>query len=123
MVATYTTLWVPCGAIATFGTYSGWAKTLSSTGSVNTRPNVFGATFEVLSVVSARFAPETPASYPRCSTGCAAEPNERARASAPAIGPANVAARHIPSQLGVIELPRRIGTQPGAARPRDGPVL
>jgi len=48
MVATYTTLWVPWLAMATFGTYSGWAKTLSSTGSLNTRPNVDGETFEVL---------------------------------------------------------------------------
>ena len=106
IVATYTTLWVPWFGMATFGTYSGWAKMLSSTGSLNARPNVLGATFEVLSVVSARVAPETPASYPRCSTGCAAcaiGPN--ARASAPAIGPAHDPAQSIPKNISRNRMP------------------
>src|SRR5450432_2883842 len=71
IVAMYTTLWVPRLGTATFGTYSGWAKMTSSTGSLNTRPNVAGETLDVLRVTSVRFAPETPASYPRCRTGCA----------------------------------------------------
>src|ERR1700744_3414826 len=44
----------------------------ASTGKVPTRPNVVGATFDVLSVVSPRLAPDSPESCPRCSTACCA---------------------------------------------------
>jgi hypothetical protein len=46
----------------------------------------------MLSVDSASVAPETLASHPRCNAGCAAcalGPNERASATAPAIGRTN----------------------------------
>jgi hypothetical protein len=68
MAATYRTLCATC-LITMFGTYSGCAMMLSFTDSSNTSPNEPGATLDVLSVVSLRVAPETPASYPRCSTG------------------------------------------------------
>src|SRR6202049_5155961 len=74
--------------MATFGSYSGWAKKVVFSGSLNTRPNVLGATLDGLSVVSVRRAPEPPASYPRCSTGraaCAVGANENASATAASI--------------------------------------
>src|SRR5450631_2337382 len=73
MVATYRTLCEPKFGMEILGTYNGCAKIFSSTGNVNRRPNVLGPTLDGLSVVSVKFAPETFASYPRCSTGCAAD--------------------------------------------------